>query len=62
MQTQAHDEGVSSCGVTCVKFSPTFHSSGWFAICQKVSIIDARNSSLRRMCAFHSCTSMCESH
>ncbi|XP_078486552.1 WD repeat, SAM and U-box domain-containing protein 1 isoform X1 [Ciona intestinalis] len=25
--TQAHDEGISSCGVTCIAFSPTFHQS-----------------------------------
>uniref|UniRef100_F7AE45 WD repeat, SAM and U-box domain-containing protein 1 n=1 Tax=Ciona intestinalis TaxID=7719 RepID=F7AE45_CIOIN len=25
--TQAHDEGISSCGVTCIVFSPTFHQS-----------------------------------
>uniref|UniRef100_F6VAM8 WD repeat, SAM and U-box domain-containing protein 1 n=1 Tax=Ciona intestinalis TaxID=7719 RepID=F6VAM8_CIOIN len=26
-QKQAHDEGISSCGVTCIVFSPTFHQS-----------------------------------
>ena len=28
MQTQAHGDGISSCGVSCVQFSPTYHSSG----------------------------------
>nr|CAB3267740.1 WD repeat, SAM and U-box domain-containing protein 1 [Phallusia mammillata] len=25
--TQAHEDGISSCGVSCITFSPTFHSS-----------------------------------